>query len=441
MNKIKISVILPVYNVAPYIGKCILALKAQTLTDLEFIFVDDCSDDGSAAIIEEFAREDDRVRLLKNAENLGPGVSRNAGIESAKGDYLSFVDPDDWIEADFYEILYKKAIESGAPIVIGKVIRIDDATGQAIPGPTNMISRIQEKLASGCPLYCTSLYGHFSMLFAADLFRDKAVRFGSTRNGEDTTFLLRASLKTNSIAAAEAAVYYYRENRNNSASSTLSKKKLLNELDAFQEKVESLYEPGPKAVVPDKWRTYYLARRIHACVMTYSDYAEANHADRDEDIAFCKKLTSCVRHIPEYPLLRLSSPEAHILFDYCYPIPIWIDVWSANNSLFNYRWILRWTDFLTEHPEARQFFADDYVEVVYTAVTDCREKTRTLEKESAGKPDAFRYDEKYAGFLRGQLLRFDTGFRLKLYAKLFTTYTKKYVTRLLKQARKHLHLH
>ena len=70
MNKIKISVILPVYNVAPYIGKCILALKAQTLTDLEFIFVDDCSDDDSAAIIEEFAREDDRVRLLKNAENM-----------------------------------------------------------------------------------------------------------------------------------------------------------------------------------------------------------------------------------------------------------------------------------------------------------------------------------------------------------------------------------
>ena len=117
MNKIKISVILPVYNVAPYIGKCILALKAQTLTDLEFIFVDDCSDDDSAAIIEEFAREDDRVRLLKNAENLGPGVSRNAGIESAKGDYLSFVDPDDWLEKNYFA--HYMAVCDTAGLVIG----------------------------------------------------------------------------------------------------------------------------------------------------------------------------------------------------------------------------------------------------------------------------------------------------------------------------------
>ena len=104
-----ISVILPVYNVEPYIGACIESLKRQSFRDLEFIFVDDCSTDNSVAVIEDFARTDPRVRIIRNTENLGSGPTRNRGIEAAKGEYLSFIDPDDWIAPDFYERLYAKA--------------------------------------------------------------------------------------------------------------------------------------------------------------------------------------------------------------------------------------------------------------------------------------------------------------------------------------------
>ena len=97
----KVSVILPVYNVAPYLGRCIESLQAQTLADLEFIFVDDCSTDGSMESVEAWAEKDSRVRILRNEKNIGPGPSRNRGIEEARGEHLSFVDPDDYIAPDF----------------------------------------------------------------------------------------------------------------------------------------------------------------------------------------------------------------------------------------------------------------------------------------------------------------------------------------------------
>lgn len=107
---IKVSVILPVYNVEKFIGRCIESLKVQTLNDLEFIFVDDCGKDSSMKHVEEFAASDSRVRIIRNDKNMGAGASRNAGIEAAQGRYLSFIDPDDYISSDFFVRLYSKAI-------------------------------------------------------------------------------------------------------------------------------------------------------------------------------------------------------------------------------------------------------------------------------------------------------------------------------------------
>ena len=104
-DEIKISVILPVYNVEPWIGDCIESLKKQRQDGLEFIFVDDCSTDNSIGVVEDWAAKDNRVRIIHNKENIGQGPSRNRGIEIARGEYLSFIDPDDWVCDVFYEKL------------------------------------------------------------------------------------------------------------------------------------------------------------------------------------------------------------------------------------------------------------------------------------------------------------------------------------------------
>ena len=100
-----ITIIIPVYNKEAYLGRCLDSVLAQTYPELEVLLIDDCSKDGSLKICEDYAKKDSRVRVLKQTENAGASAARNAGIEAATGDYIGFVDADDWIEPKMYEVL------------------------------------------------------------------------------------------------------------------------------------------------------------------------------------------------------------------------------------------------------------------------------------------------------------------------------------------------
>ena len=104
----KISVIIPVYNVEKYLPKCLDSLINQTLSDIEIICINDCSTDNSLEILEEYASKDERIKIIDLKENQGAAAARNKGLEIAKGEYLGFVDPDDYVDLNFYEELYKK---------------------------------------------------------------------------------------------------------------------------------------------------------------------------------------------------------------------------------------------------------------------------------------------------------------------------------------------
>lgn len=108
MNKPKISIIIPVYNVEQYIAKCLNSLCKQTLQDIEIICINDGSTDNSLKILQEFASNDSRIILL-NQSNKGQSAARNLGISQAHGEYLGFVDSDDWVDLDYFEKLYYTA--------------------------------------------------------------------------------------------------------------------------------------------------------------------------------------------------------------------------------------------------------------------------------------------------------------------------------------------
>lgn len=114
---IKVSVIVAVYNVAPFLDKCMTSLKNQTLRDFEVILVDDGSTDKSGRICDAYAREDSRFKVFHRA-NEGVASARELGVEKASGEYLIHVDPDDWIEDDMLEELYGCAISEAADVVI-----------------------------------------------------------------------------------------------------------------------------------------------------------------------------------------------------------------------------------------------------------------------------------------------------------------------------------
>ena len=113
----KVSIIIPIFNTGTLLNRCVKSVLEQTLTDIEVILVDDGSSDDSGKICDEFAQKDSRVKVIHKS-NEGVSVARNTGISVAQGEYIGFVDSDDWIEKDMYQNLYSKAKETNAEIVM-----------------------------------------------------------------------------------------------------------------------------------------------------------------------------------------------------------------------------------------------------------------------------------------------------------------------------------
>ena len=113
----KVSIIVPVYNVEKYIYRCVDSILAQTFTDFECILVDDCSPDNCPKICDEYAERDTRIKVIHKPQNESLPRARKTGFENSRGDYIQFVDSDDWIEPDMTEKLYTAAAASNADIV------------------------------------------------------------------------------------------------------------------------------------------------------------------------------------------------------------------------------------------------------------------------------------------------------------------------------------
>ena len=114
---IKISVIVPVYNVEDYLKECLDSIINQTLKEIEILCIDDCGTDNSIDILREYSKKDNRIKIISHKENKGLGPARNTGINEAKGEYISFIDSDDFISKDYYENLYNTAKKYDSDIV------------------------------------------------------------------------------------------------------------------------------------------------------------------------------------------------------------------------------------------------------------------------------------------------------------------------------------
>lgn len=118
----KVSIIIPIYNSEKYLARCLNSLISQTLEDIEVICVDSSTEDLSFRIIEEYVKTDNRIKYLK-VDNHGPGGARNVGIDIAQGEFLSFIDSDDWIDKNYYEKLYESAMRNNADIASCGIVR------------------------------------------------------------------------------------------------------------------------------------------------------------------------------------------------------------------------------------------------------------------------------------------------------------------------------
>ena len=146
MNEKKplISIIVPVYCVEEWLDRCISSIVSQTYTNLQIILVDDDSPDRCPEICEKWASIDSRIQVI-HKKNEGVSVARNVGLENATGDYISFVDSDDWIDASFYEILLNTLLQNDLDII---ECGSRESNGTTIPREKNWNLTICDDLSS-----------------------------------------------------------------------------------------------------------------------------------------------------------------------------------------------------------------------------------------------------------------------------------------------------
>ena len=340
----KVSVILPVYNVEPYIGRCIESLKTQKLDGLEFIFVDDCSTDGSMKAVEEWAEEDDRVRILRNEENIGAGPSRNRGIEAASGEYLSFIDPDDRVSNSFYEVLYTEAKKTGCNIIKGRREYVDEHGNQLENYKKNDLNKIIAKcLRKKKPLYTAFRYEHQSAIYKTSFIKQHRICYGNSRKSQDTTFLLRACKATQDIQMIDGATYFYFRERSQSAVNDFSVQRAAGDVEAFAERAGILLENKS-----DKYTIWYIQNDFKAAI-TSLFYAYEKESNTEKLIQIKRRLRTHVNRINAQEAIKNDLPELIAFTEYDYVIPT--NKTTISDDLFSDR-VVRWVDFLTTQPGA-----------------------------------------------------------------------------------------
>lgn len=365
MDAITISVILPVYNVEPWLVRCIESLKAQTLPGLEFIFIDDCSTDGSLSVIEDFAEEDPRVRIIKNEVNSGAGITRNKGLDAAKGEYLSFIDPDDWISDDFYLQLYTEAKRSGCDIVKGIRVKIPDGMEvKSLPKyafKSKQNRRIRNRIKDKVPLFLRFTYEHQTAIFKSSLFDDKSVRYGTSRVAQDVTFLLRICYNTESISLIEGSVYYYRI-RAGAATSEYTLKRSLAHMATAGEMIAYLRD---KEGFPTEHQLRYLHNRLRTYLSDFYYACTANTISDEDRDEYQRRMAESIAPVIDQPLLYDYFNELRVFLQHGFVIP---PREKRDDPVFP-DGVLRWTDFIVERPsDFRPEYYKSYTHAILKSV-------------------------------------------------------------------------
>lgn len=220
MDSIKISVIVPVYRVEKYIKRCARSLFEQTLKDIEYIFIDDCSPDDSIEIIKNLLNEyQDRAkttRIIKMPTNSGQAAVRKRGIEEAQGDYIIHCDSDDWVDIDLYEKMYNEAIYSDADVVVCPIrdeYNDHGVTRPHIDLPTSCKEVAQNWWRNSVGMFC------WNKLVKRSIYSDnELVPFDGVNMWEDNGLMLRVFYYANGLSQIEGPVYHY--NQANSGATT-----------------------------------------------------------------------------------------------------------------------------------------------------------------------------------------------------------------------------
>lgn len=210
----KLSIIVPVYNVEKYLPKCLESLTNQTLKDIEIICVNDGSMDNSLAILKEFASKDSRIRIIDN-QHQGVAKTRNTGIEQSTGEYIGFVDSDDYIDIDFFEKLYNSATKSNSDIAIASILKHKNFFNiyNAKYTKEETAITIQDKIKL-CEDKKHFFFYAWNKIYHSGFIKENNIKFSEGQIYEDVMFAIKALYYSNKIISVYGTKYHYIEHEN-----------------------------------------------------------------------------------------------------------------------------------------------------------------------------------------------------------------------------------
>lgn len=223
---LKLSFILPCYNVERYVADCLDSIYAQDMSEDEFevICVNDCSTDGTRDVVVKYASKHANLILIDHAENLTVGVARNTGIKAARGEYIWFVDPDDMIKSGSAEVLYGLVKNNDLDVLLFNFETVDE--DRSFLNVDNTFA--DSKISSGQDYVVTYFPNRFSelciawrCLFRRTFLMEKKLAFPKMRKAEDVSFLWKVMLVAERMASIGGVFYTYRRNPYSAANKTL----------------------------------------------------------------------------------------------------------------------------------------------------------------------------------------------------------------------------
>ncbi|MEM9424816.1 MAG: glycosyltransferase family 2 protein [Spirochaetota bacterium] len=314
-QKAKISIIIPVYSVEPYLRPCLESVVSQSLRQIEIIVVNDASPDNSQAIIDEFAQRDQRIISIIHPQNKGLGAARNTGIQAAGGEYVWFVDSDDSIEAHSCETLYNTATKEDVDILFFSFLLYStDSDGMSlfpdiyyIP-PKDILCK---KLAPGGRadlweqlLSCGSLDASTTYISRLQLL--KQFRFREGVYHEDTDFTPKLFFSAEYIYGAHYTPYFYRKLRDGSIMQSSSDKQRTDRLLASLELLRFCEEKG-------LGQSHPLAR--HASGICLNTELNAEQRELQQQIRKCyRQLPHTKAEFPQKSILLSPQEQRWLRF-------------------------------------------------------------------------------------------------------------------------------
>lgn len=223
MEQIKISIVIPVYNIESYLRQCLDSVINQTLKEIEIICVNDGSTDNSLQILEEYAEKDKRIRIFNKA-NGGISSARNLGMKYIKGEYTGFVDSDDWIELDMYEKLYQNAKVYDSDMVMCSAHIFDDVSKEMKYDNPYFTLECFDQTYDNCTfthnqtedLLFSICVTPWNKIYKSKFLDDIGVKFPDGQDFDDNSFFYETYLNASKISLVRDYLYFYRVNREGS---------------------------------------------------------------------------------------------------------------------------------------------------------------------------------------------------------------------------------